>query len=318
VPAITPDLNLRDVVEPPIVADDSKLEHSALMQDLEWDLSTGQDPELRRLMRSGSRRPSTAPVRRAAQSSRPSHSSISGAGAEGTDHPTIKAKSPQHPWNMDDFEVGGSSLGTFKSKRPTASAPPGGRRRRSSALVGEVSAQLNQRQEAWVSRTSRERGRKTLAHAAARAAEERMEVQRHQEAEEHQRLEEEKLDASDPRRVLEAAQTRERRMRALSRTATSSGSRLPSTREAEERGLDGDVSDDNRYRQTPASATVASARGAAERASSLAREELPANGSGLLVSGAQAATHRRTMPMARRDWSAPGRWIVDVVGAIDS
>lgn len=290
------------------------------MQDLEWDLSTGQDPALRKLMRSGSRRPSTAPARRAAQSSRPSHSSIPGAGAKDTGHTRSKAKNPQHPWNVDDFEVGGSSLGTFKSKRPTASAPPGGRRRRSSALVGEVSAQLNQRQEAWVTRTSRERGRKTLAHAAARAAEERMEVQRHQEAEEHQRLEEEKLNASDPRRVLEA-QTRERRMQALSRTAMSSSSRLASTREDEERGLDGDVSDDGDddcFRQTPASATDASARGAAARAPASAREELPASGNGLLVSGTQAATHRRAMPMARRDWSAPGRWIVDVVGAIDS
>lgn len=294
------------------MADAAKLEHSALMQELEWDLSTGQDPALRRLMRGSGNRPSTAPARRkeSAMSSR----------SRGMSFSSQKAKNPQHPWNTDDFDVGGSQLGTFKSQRPTASAPPGGRRRRSSALVGEVSAQLNQRQEAWDTRVSRERGRKTLAHAAARAAEERMETQREQREEEERRLADEESMANDPRCALEA-QARERRMRALS--SRSAGTRLKPTREVAEDDHASDSSsdsdDDGGFRIAVADADAdADAAVAAQAAETAQHRKAEESREGLLISGTQAATHRRAMPMAKRDWSAPGRWVVDVVGAIDS
>lgn len=307
------------------MADHAKLEHSALMQDLAWDLATGEDPALRKLMRDVARRPSTAPVHR-----RPTS-------AKEPDSDSLHAAAAAHPWQS-------SSIGSYRPARPTASAPAAGRRR-SSTLMGEAAARINQRQNTWSERTARGRGRLELATAAATAAERRLQKQQQREEEERQRqLEEAEINSSDPRRALEA-QTRLRRRRALSAHSRTRGpagegghgsgdeDQLPeagsengSYDENGSENEDGDTfyeaavdgsSDAARVRQRrrpPGGSQQAANADSTASANTSSRQTAPSDARATR----NEAQGGRSLALARRDWRAPGRWVVAQVGAADS
>lgn len=142
-----PDLHLRTSKEPPIIKDDAKLEHSALMQDLKWDLATGEDPALRKLLRDSWRAPLHRVLGAAANN---------GPGAvDGANKATVGSDTTQGDRPPQAI------TGRGQASR-IASAPPGGggrgQRRRSSVLVREATALLQRRHQAWAEDTRAEAG----------------------------------------------------------------------------------------------------------------------------------------------------------------